>query len=159
MEDKMKENIKFFLKVTFSHVFTYILCGIIFSTLFNYWGWISEHNNWRNMSSDIIVQLAPFFQIIRGILYGIAFFLIKDTIIYSKYGFIKLYVLMVIIGIFNTPATSPMSIEEFVYIIPDNTPSNIRLGGLLEILVQNLLFCSIVCIKWNEVKNKIFKKK
>jgi hypothetical protein len=158
MEDKMKKNTKFFLKVTLSHVFTYILCGIIFSTLFSYWGWISENNNWRNINNDIIVRLAPVFQIIRGVLYGIVFLLIKDAILYSKYGVLKLFVIMIIIGIFNTPAPSPGSIEKLIYIIPSNDPLIIQIGGILEIIIQNLLFCIIVCTKWGEIKNKIFKK-
>jgi len=29
IEDKKKENIRFFLKVTFAHLFTYVICGVI----------------------------------------------------------------------------------------------------------------------------------
>jgi hypothetical protein len=106
---------------------------------------------------SIILQLTPVFQIIRGILYGIVFLLIKD-IIYSKYGVIKLYVLMIIIGIFNIPEPVSNSIEGFIYLIPTE-PLNILIGGTLEILTQNLLFCLIVCTKWRELKNKLIKNK
>jgi hypothetical protein len=154
----MKENTRFFLKVVIAHVFTYMLCGIIAMNLFSYWNWINEQDNWRGMDS-IIIQLTPVFQIIRGILYGIVLLLLKDTIIHSKYGILKLFVIMIIIGIFNTPAPSPGSIEGFLYIVPDkDEPLRMQIGGMLEILIQNLLFCIIICTKWMELKNRINKK-
>jgi hypothetical protein len=126
--------------------------------LFSYWDWIREQNNWRDME-DIIIRLSLVFQIIRGILYGIVLLLLKDTIIYSKYGILKLFVIMIIIGIFNTPAPSPGSIEGFIYLVPDKELLRIQIGGMLEILIQNLLFCIIICTKWKELKNRINKKK
>jgi hypothetical protein len=154
----MKENTQFFLKVVITHVFTYILCGTIAMNLFNYWEWIHEQSNWRG-TDDIILQLSLVFQILRGILYGIVILILKDTIIYSKYGVLKLYVILIIIGIFNTPAPSPMSIEQFIYQKIGDGPLNIMIGGMLEIMIQNLLFCVIVCTKWKELKNKMNKKK
>jgi hypothetical protein len=155
----MKENNRFFLKVVIAHVFTYTLCGIIAMNLFKYWDWIQEQNNWRGMDS-IITQLSLVFQILRGILYGIVLLWLKDTIIYSKYGILKLYLIMVIIGIINTPATSQGSIEGFIFIVSDkDAPLRVIIGGILEILIQNLLFCIIICTKWGELKNRINKKK
>jgi hypothetical protein len=143
---KLKENISFILKVMFSHVITYIIFGILFMSIFHYDDSLTQANM-RN-TEDIIVQLAPLFQMFRGVLYGMAFVLIKNSIIDSKMGFLKLYFIMIIIGIFNTPATSPGSIEAAIYILPSNTPLNIEIGGLLEILFQNLFFCILVCWKF-----------
>ena len=154
----MKENIKFILKITFAHVVTYILCGIIFMNINNYSEWIDTQNNWRDASS-IIYQLSFVFQILRGILYAIIILIIKDIIIGTKFGILKLFVIMIILGIINTPGTGPMSIEEFIYMVPSDEPLNVRIGGLIEIITQNLLFCIIVCTNWKELKNKIFKKK
>jgi hypothetical protein len=157
----MKENTRFFLKVVIAHVFTYMFCGIIAMNLFSYWNWIHEQDNWRGVDS-IIIQLTPVFQIIRGILYGIVLLLLKDTIINSKYGILKLFVIMIIIGIFNTPAPSPGSIEAFIYLKSDinSNSESLRfiIGGMLEIIVQNLLFCIIVCTKWKDIKSRIHKK-
>ena len=161
MEDQMKENTRLFLKVVIAHVFTYTLCGIIAMNLFSYWDWIHEQNNWRGMD-DIITQLALVFQILRGILYGIVILLLKDTIIYSKYGIIKLFVIMAILGFFNTPAPSPGSIEGFIFMKPqpqDAPPLNILIGGHMEIFIQNLLFCIIVCTKWKELYYRIRNKR
>ena len=93
-------------------------------------------------------------QLVRVALYGIALLFLKDTLLQSKYGMIKLYLIMVILGIFNTPAPSPGSIEAFIYLVPSNEPLIVKLGGMVEILTQNLLFCVIVCTKWKKRKNK-----
>jgi hypothetical protein len=122
----------------------------------NYQGWITEQDNWRDMDS-LIFRLGPVIQIVRGILYGIVLLLIKDIIVYSKYGILKLFVIMIILGIFNTPAPSPGSIEEFIYMKPSNDPLNVSIGGSIEIITQNFLFCIFVCTKWKGLKNKIFK--
>ena len=151
----MKEKTQFFWKAVFAHVFTYTLCGIIAMNLFGYLNWIHEQNDWRGMDS-IITQLALVFQLLRGVLYGIVLLFFKDTIVYSKYGVLKLFVIIVILGIFNTPAPSPGSIEGFIYMAP-NEPLHIRMGGMAEIVIQNLLFCVIVCTKWKDLIGK-FKK-
>ena len=149
IEDKKKENIRFFLKVTFAHIFTYIICGVIAMTLFDYMEWIAEQENWRE-PNDLMYAFALPLQLVRGALYGIALLFFKDTLLHSKYGFIKLYLIMIILGIFNTPAPSPGSIEAFIYLVPSNEPLGVKLGGMVEILTQNLLFCIIVCTKWKK---------
>ena len=148
---QIKENTGFFLKVTFAHVVTYMVCGMIAMKLFGYLNWIADQSSWRDMGDPVIMAL-PLFQIGRGVLYGIVLLLLKDSIVYSKYGIIKLYVILIILGIFNTPAPSPGSIEGFVYLLPSEEPLRVKLGGMTEILTQNLLFCIIVCTKWKGKK-------
>ncbi|MDR2118917.1 MAG: hypothetical protein LBP25_05240 [Tannerellaceae bacterium] len=153
MKETAKDNMKFISKVMVSHIITYIFCGILFSTIFNYQNDLLEQTNMRNMD-DTLVKMAPLFQIIRGLLYGLVLVFLKDSIIYEKYGIIKLYILMIIIGIINTPAPSPGSIEGFIYIKNDLISTNLDFG-VLEIIIQNLLFCILVCTKWRKQKNNI----
>jgi hypothetical protein len=41
-----------------------------------------------------------------------------------------------------------------VEIVPDkDEPLRMQIGGMLEILIQNLLFCIIICTNWRELKN------
>ena len=155
-KEKNKENIRFFLKVTFAHVLTYIFCGVIAMNLFNYMDWIAEQENWRD-SNDLMYAFALPLQLVRGALYGIVLLFLKETLLQSKYSIIKLYLIMIILGIFNTPAPSPGSIEAFIYLVPGNDPLGVKLGGISEILVQNLLFCIIVCTKWKKRKKNRFK--
>lgn len=142
--EKVKRQ--FITKVVITHVLTYVICGIVFSQIFNYQSSLAESTNKRDMNS-LMVQMAPLFQIIRGILYGIVLWWIKDGFMSRRYGWLRLWLILIIIGIFNTPATAPFSIEEFIYVMPSDEPLSIQLGGLLEILVQTLLFSIIVTYK------------
>ena len=67
-----KKNFKFIIKVMLIHVITYTVCGIIFSMLFKYQSSLVNTEHMRDMN-NIIVQLAPVFQIFRGLLFGLIF--------------------------------------------------------------------------------------
>ena len=102
MLEYINENIGFFLKVVFTHVITYCVCGMISYRINNYKEWIEKNQgvNWRDKNS-LIFQLSPVFQILRGILFGIVLLLIKDVIIDTNLGFLKLFVILTILGLFN----------------------------------------------------------
>ncbi|WP_297994478.1 hypothetical protein [uncultured Clostridium sp.] len=140
-----KEKRNFILKVTIAHVLTYIVCGMIFSQIFSYQNSLSDAGM-RDMNS-IIVGLAPVFQIIRGLLFAIVLWMIRDVFMNKKYGWLKLWIILIILGIFNTPGTAPGSIEGFIYLLPSNEPLSLQIGGMLEILIQTLTFSIIVNFK------------
>ena len=74
-----KKNFKFIIKVMLIHVITYIVCGIIFSMLFKYQSSLVNTEHMRDMN-NIIVQLAPVFQIFRGLLFGLILLLIQNLL-------------------------------------------------------------------------------
>ncbi|NLK96063.1 MAG: hypothetical protein GX275_12915, partial [Clostridiales bacterium] len=135
----VKKNFMFIFKITLIHVLTYIVCGIIFSMFFKYQESLKVTEGFRDMN-HIMVQLSPIFQIVRGILFGLVLLLIRQSFHGKKYDWLKLWLIIIVIGIFNTPATAPFSIEEFIYYEPSNIAWNLQLGGLAEILIQTLLF-------------------
>lgn len=140
-----KEKRNFILKVAIAHVLTYIVCGMVSSQIFGYQNSLSGAGM-RDMNS-IIVGLAPLFQIIRGLLFAIVLWMIRDVFMNKKYGWLKLWIILIILGIFNTPGTAPGSIEGFIYLLPSNEPLSLQIGGMLEILIQTLIFSIIVTFK------------
>lgn len=139
----MSNNLKFLLKTVVVHILTYILCGIVFSTIFNYhslfamdgvYGFMKEVGG----SSTLI---GPLIQVIRGILFGIVLLLFKDTFLGKKYGWLKLWAILSIIGIINTPGPAPFSIEGIVY---TKLPLEFHLKGAPELLIQTLLFSYLI---------------
>ncbi|NLZ83943.1 MAG: hypothetical protein GX915_09790 [Clostridiales bacterium] len=137
----LKERGKFIFKITIIHIITYVICGIIFMLLFDYQSTLS-HAGMRDTNS-IIVGLSPVFQIVRGALFGIVLWLFRNSFINSKYGWLIIWVMIVIVGIFNTPSTAPGSIEYFIYYEPVSELWNLDIGGMLEILTQTFLFSTI----------------
>ena len=141
----MKEKLAFGAKVTAAHVLTYTLCGMLAMTLFDYQSTI-ESIGMRG-TDDIMVQLAPVFQIARGALFALALWLIRPAFMERRHGWLVVWAVVAIVGIFNTPATSPGSIEALIYLEPAGEPLNTSIGGTLEILTQTLLF-SVAATWW-----------
>ncbi|OUO87553.1 hypothetical protein B5F40_13530 [Gordonibacter sp. An230] len=141
----MKEKLAFGTKVTVAHVLTYILCGMLAMTLFDYQSTV-ESIGMRPLD-DPIVGLAPVFQIARGALFALVLWLIRPAFMERKHGWLVVWAVVAIVGIFNTPATSPGSIEALIYLEPTGEPLNTSIGGTLEILAQTLLF-SVAATWW-----------
>lgn len=137
------ERKKLIFIVTITHIFTYILCGLIFLNVFNYAPSFEQSTLLRN-TDELIVGLAPLFQIIRGLLYSLIFILLEKSMFISKNSWFKIWLVLIILGIFNVPITADGSIEGFIYLNPTNEPLNIKIGGLIEVLTQTLLFSVII---------------
>ena len=140
----LNEKFKFFTKVTLAHFITYMVCGMIAFNLFSYGDFV-ELIGFRPME-EITLTMIVFGQIARGILFGIVIWWIKDSIIGKKLGWLKLWGVLIILGIFNTYGPNMGSIEGFIYLDPSNS-YDVPVSGLLslfEITVQPLLFSIIV---------------
>lgn len=140
----------FILKVTIIHVVTYIVCGMLSMTLFDYQSSV-EQIGMRDTNS-LIVGLAPLFQLFRGFLFGIVLWIIRDVFLSKKNGWLIIWIIILILGVFNTPATAPCSIEYFIYCEPVSGTLKTTFGGLIEILIQTFLFSivSFYAIKHGE---------
>lgn len=147
----MKEKFAFVAKVTAAHVLTYVICGMLAMTLFDYQGSV-EAIGMRG-TDDLMVQLAPLFQIARGVLFGIVLWLLRPAYLGRRHGWLVVWATVAILGIFNTPATSPGSIEALIYLEPTGAPWNTSVGGTLEILTQTLLF-SLAATWWVQRKKR-----
>ena len=146
----MRENRNFVFRVMLIHVITYIVCGIIFSALFNYEELFQLGNTKYFMhpydsSSSYIGMIV---QVFRGLIFGFILLLLKDSMLKTRHGWLKLWALIVVIGIFNTPGPAPCSIEGIIY---TQLPLELHLKGAPEILIQTLLFSFLVA---NPIKFK-----
>ena len=139
-----KEKIKFFTKVTLTHVITYIVVTILAMPLtFSYAESVMELMGFRPLD-EISMGAVLFGQIIRGLLLGAVIWWIKDSIIGKKLGWLKLWAILVILGIFNTYGPAHGSIQGLIYLAPiEDLPVSASLG-MLETLLQPLLFSIIV---------------
>ena len=86
----------------------------------------------------------PLFQPIRGILFGIVFYLLRESFFGKKNGWLVMWVVLVIVGIFNTFGPTPGSVEGLIYTI---FPLSVHLRGLPEVLLQSF-FLSLILYYW-----------
>jgi hypothetical protein len=145
----VKENRLFYgylKRFTVTHVFTYLVCGLIFMNLFGYEKeFISNEyfSHFRPLDSPI-VQAAVLFQFIRGGMFAVILYPFRDKIVESKYGWLMLFGViwgMTCIGAVNA---TPGSIEGFIYTQLD---PKAHLIGMPEVIIQALGF-SLLLWKW-----------
>ncbi len=134
------------IKTIVTHTITYFIMGLLASTLFNYGRLYAETNLnlLMRQTSDPMVMAGPLFQPIRGLLFGIVFFLLRDTLFRRKNGWLVMWILLVVVGILSPFGPSPGSIEGMIYTV---VPLEIQLIGLPEVLLQALIL-SVVLFYW-----------
>ena len=138
------EKFRFLLKVTAAHVITYMAVALVAMPLtFNYADYIVELMGFRPLD-EINMGAVLIGQIIRGLLLGIVIWWIKDSIIGKKRAWLKLWAILVILGIVNTYGPAQGSIQGLIYLAPiEDIPVSMSLG-IFEIMAQPLLFSIIV---------------
>lgn len=145
----MKENqITLFglaLKTIAAHTLTYFLLGLVSSIVFNYAADFArpELRNFMRQLGDPIIALGPALQTIRGVLFALAFYPLREILFGRKNGWLITWWLLVALGILSTFAPASGSVEGAIYTtlpIRDQFFS----GGMLEILTQSFLFSALL---------------
>ncbi|MBN1428587.1 MAG: hypothetical protein JXB07_09380 [Anaerolineae bacterium] len=134
------------LRAIVVHTITYAVVGMLASTLFDYSARFAEPplSYFMRQLDDPIVIAGVLFQPLRGLLFGIVFYLLRGCLFQKQNGWLIAWIMLVLIGIFSTFGPTPGSIEGFVYtIIPPFT----QLGGLIEVLTQSLLL-AVLTVYW-----------
>ena len=126
------------------HTVTYFIVGFIAFTLFKYATTLSDPKNNMRPATDLIVRAGTLFQPIRGVLFGIVFYLLKDILFLHSAGWLIIWIMLVAIGILSTFAPAASSIEGLIYLKSDYGRN---WGGLIEILIQSFLL-SIITFYW-----------
>lgn len=144
--NELKTFLSFALKVIIAHTLTYFIFGMIMSNLFDY-GEIFRREIIRDFMlpiDDHNILLGPFMQPVRGLIFALGLWPLRNLLIEKKRGWLVLWGLLVSIGILSTPAAAPCSIEGILY---TKLPLWYHLIGLPEILLQTLTF-SIWLVWW-----------
>ncbi len=138
----------FLWRVTASHTISYFILGIIASIALDY-KTLFENENFSCFMKpidSIWVSAGPLLQIIRGFIFSIALWIIKDQFVYQSHGWLKLWGIIALLCVFSPTGPAPGSIEGFIY---TKVPFFDQVKGYLEVLPQTLLF-SFILFNWFE---------
>jgi hypothetical protein len=91
-------------------------------------------------TDDPIVRAGTLFQPLRGLLFGIVFYLLRDIFFGKKNGWLILWVTLAFLGIFSPFGPVSGSIEGMVY---TRLPIPGQLMGLIEVLTQSFLLAAV----------------
>ena len=145
----MKENqITLFgltLKTIVVHTITYFIVGLVAFNVFHYAADFAgpQMRTWMRQTSDPIVALGPALQFIRGILFALAFYPLREILFGKKNGWLVTWLLLVAVGIFSTFGPTPGSVEGAIYTTLPLREQFLS-GGMLEVLSQSFLLSGIL---------------
>jgi hypothetical protein len=137
---------KIVIKSAVTHTVTYFFVGLLSYSILEY---STSYANTTlkllmRQTTEPLVLAGPLFQPIRGILFGIVFFLLKDIIFQKKSGWLVLWASLFVIGIVSTFGPSPGSLEGLIYTV---LPISIHLKSLPEAILQSFAL-SIIVVYW-----------
>ncbi|MEK6782353.1 MAG: hypothetical protein AABY93_11640 [Bacteroidota bacterium] len=154
MENNNVKFGSFFWRISSSHMITYFIMGIIAVSVLNY------KESFENPPLSYLmkpvdsswVAVGPVLQIFRGLVFSIALWFFKDNFLYNKYGWLKLWGLIVGLSVLSTTGPASGSIEGLIY---TKIPAISQLKGYIEVLPQTLLF-SLFVFYWYEKPKKLW---
>jgi hypothetical protein len=126
------------LKATLVHTVTYFIIGFLSFTLLNYSARFNDPavSSFMRATDDPWVAAGTFFQVLRGLLFGLVFFALREIVFARKNGWLILWWVLIVVGILAPFGAAPGSIEGLVY---SRLPLWFHLFGLPEIVIQALL--------------------
>lgn len=133
-------------KTIVAHSVTYFFMGILASTFLNYAERFArpEMACWMRQLDDPLIMAGPLFQPIRGLIFALAFFPLREILFGKKNGWLIMWWTLVALGILSTFGPPPGSIEGMIY---TRIPILDQLTGWLEVVPQALLL-SVILFYW-----------
>jgi hypothetical protein len=141
------------IKTIAVHTVTYFIMGLLALTFLEYKTAFEEPitREYMRQVDDPIVALGPALQFIRGILFAIAFYPLREVVFGRKNGWLIMWLLLVTLGILSTFAAAPGSVEGLLY---TKMPVNLQISGWLEVITQALLLSAILYYWVNHPEKK-----
>ena len=123
------------LKSTIVHTVSYFIIGILALTFWDYSAKFADPiaANMFRQTDHPLVAAGPLFQILRGFLFGIVFYFLREIIFTRKRGWLTLWLVLIIVGIVSPFGAAPSSIEGMIYTV---LPTWFHFMGLPEVIMQ-----------------------
>ncbi len=132
-------------RVSACHVVTYMVAGLLASTLLGYADWWNTEPlaHMRPLDSPWVAA-GPALQLLRGLIFAVVLFPFRQRILDQRDGWLVLWGLLVGIGILSTYGPAPGSIEGVIY---TTLPLPFHVFGAPEVYGQSLAF-SLCLVGW-----------
>jgi hypothetical protein len=111
------------IKTIVTHTVTYFIMGLLASTILDYTRFFADSNLnlMMRQTNDPWVMIGPLFQPIRGLLFGIVFYLLREPFFGKKNGWLVMWFMLVVVGIISTfgptPGSHVLYVAAFVAVI------------------------------------------
>jgi hypothetical protein len=141
------------VKTVIVHTVTYFMMGLLALTFLEYKTAFADPitREYMRQVSEPIVALGPALQFIRGILFAIAFYPLREILFGRKNGWLVIWLLLVTLGILSTFGAAPGSVEGLLY---TKMSVGLQISGWLEVMTQALLLSAILYYWVNHPEKK-----
>jgi hypothetical protein len=131
------------IKTAVTHTVTYFFVGLAAFKIFDYPHLFVQtgFRYFMRPTTDIRVRAGIFFQPLRGILLGIAFGVLRQSLFIQSNGWLLIWITLLCLSILGTFGPTLASIEGMVF---SKIPLRTQLIGFPEILAQSFLLSFIV---------------
>lgn len=138
-------------KTMVCHTVTYMVMGLLAAHFLHYAARMGKPGSVMRPFNSAWVMAGPLFQPIRGFLYALVFYPLRERLFGRKDGWLVMSWLLVGLGILGTFAAAPGSLEGFIY---TPTPPLSQFLGYLEVVPQALLLSALLCYWVNHAGRK-----
>jgi hypothetical protein len=138
-------------KTMVCHTITYFIMGALAAHFLNYAEALARPDSGMRPMSDPMVMAGPLFQPLRGLVFALVFYPMRDRLFGGKDGWLLMAWMLFALGVLSTFGPAAGSIEGMIY-----TPVPIRsqLRGFLEVGPQILLLSALLCYWVNHPAKK-----
>jgi hypothetical protein len=125
------------------HTITYFIAGILAYTLGGYDKTFSHPplSYLMRPTSDPLVMAGPLFQPIRGVIFALALYPLREVIFARRRGWLILWWLLLALGVLSTFGPASGSVEGMVYTV---IPPLKQVLGLWEVLLQSFMLSTVL---------------
>ena len=125
-------------KTMLVHTVTYFVVGLLSFLLLDYSTRYADPivSASLRQTNHPMVTAGPLFQVLRGFLFGILFYALRDIFFSKPRGWQVMWLALVVVGIFSPFSAAPGSIEGVVY---STLPMWFHIMSLPELLIQSFL--------------------
>jgi hypothetical protein len=124
------------------HTLTYMLMGALAYHFLNYAEEFAKPNSGMLPVTSPWVTAGPLFQPIRGVIFALVFYPLREQLFGKKHGWLLMGWMLVGIGILSTFGPASGSIEGMIY---TPAPALGQLRGWLEVVPQAFLLSALLC--------------
>jgi len=133
------------------HTITYVVMGALAAHFLNYADLLSRPDSGMRHMTDPWVMAGPLFQPLRGLVFALVFYPLRESLFGRKYGWLLMGWMLIALGILCTFGPSAGSIEGMIYTA---TPIRVQLRGWWEVVPQILLLSALLCYWVNHSEKK-----
>jgi hypothetical protein len=138
-------------KTAVCHTLTYMFMGVFAAHFLDYAAEFARPNSGMRLITDPMVTAGPLFQPIRGLVFALVFYPLRDSLFGKKNGWLLMAWILIAIGILSTFGPASGSIEGMIY---TTAPIRSQLRGWLEVVPQAILLSALLCYWVNHPEKK-----